>query len=298
MLVVFSALALGACDKCDDSPVGIGLLSYETIEAEYEKLPTDTSCNSEDWKILFKLAHLTDGTLGFTYSYDCWGQDTGFVGEDDQNLPFASSCEDPMWTREGELNISSDAYKSDRHCFEPLLDSEIPKTCPACDDTGVDIGYLNFRDLKDAMHLFDGDCETGSKTYLTLQLTKDGENKYAFTRTISCWTSDGSTETSNDPSKIFTANECKDATAWSNFVKDDIPEETYKTNRYCLQHHVEVAKKKAAAKAEDESSGLSGGAIAGIVIGSVVAVTVFVLGVTGRISCKMGGKMELLQDYM
>ena len=138
------------------------------------------------------------------------------------------------------------------------------------------------------------------KTYLTLQLTKNAENKYAFKYTISCWTSDGSAETSNDPSEIFTANECENATEWSNFEETGVtfPKETYKTNRYCLQHHVEVAKKKIAAKAEDESSGLSGGAIAGIVIGCVVGVTVFVLSVTGRIRCRMGEKMELLQDYM
>jgi len=298
MLVVFSALALGACDKCEDSSVDIGLLSYETIQADYQVLNTDTSCNMENRRILFKLAHLTDGTLGFTYSYDCWEQDTGFVGGNDKNLPFASSCEDPMWTREGGLDISSDAYKSDRHCFEPLLDSEIPKTCPACDDTGVDIGYLNFEDLKLEMDLLTNGCGDDKKKYLLLALTKDAENKYAFTNTISCWTSDGSSETSSFSDPIFTANECEDATAWLNNEKEEISEETYKTNRYCLQHHVEVAKKKVAAKAEDESSGLSGGEIAGIVIGSVIVVSALVLGATGRISCRMGGKMELLQDYM
>jgi len=298
MLVVFSALALGACDNCEDSLVDIGLLSYETIQADYQVLSTDTSCGMENRKILFKLTHFTDGTLGFTYSYDCWEQDTGFVGGDDLNLPFASSCEDPMWTRDMELNISSTAYKSNRHCFEPLLDSEIPKTCPACDDTGVDIGYINFQELKDEMDLFNADCGADKKTYLTLELIKKTDNKLEFTETISCWTSDGSAQSSSASKPLFTANECKDATAWSSTSEKLIPEETYKTNRYCLQHHVEVAKKKVAAEAEDESSGLSGGEIAGIVIGSVIVVSALVLGATGRISCRMGGKMELLQDYM
>ena len=191
MLVVFSALALGACDKCDDSPVDIGLLSYEKFAADYEAFEKDNSCPMVDRKILFKLTHLTDGTLGFMYEYACWVDGTGYEGGGDQNLPFASSCEDPMWTREGGLKISSTAYKSDRHCFEPLLDSEIPKTCPACDDTGVDIGYLKFKELNTEMDDFDKGCVDDTKTYLTLQLTKNAENKYALTYTISCWTSDG-----------------------------------------------------------------------------------------------------------
>ena len=66
MLVVFSALALGACDKCDDSPVNIGLLGYENIAADYKACETvDSSCPMVDRTILFKLTHLTDGTLGF-----------------------------------------------------------------------------------------------------------------------------------------------------------------------------------------------------------------------------------------
>ena len=245
MLVVFSALALGACDKCDDSPVDIGLLSYERIHTDYEAFETGT-CPMVDRKILFKLTHLTDGTLGFMYEYACWVDGTGYEGGGDQNLPFASSCEDPMWTREGGLKISSTAYKSDRHCFEPLLDSEIPKTCPACDDTGVDIGYLKFKELNTEMDDFDKGCVDDTKTYLTLQLTKNAENKYALTYTISCWTSDGGAYRSSSPKQIFVANECENATAWSNFEETNVtfPKETYKTNRYCLQHHVEVAKKK------------------------------------------------------
>ena len=54
-----------------------------------------------------------------------------------------------MWTRDMELNISSDAYKSDRHCFEPLLDSEIPKTCPEGDSQANGGAEMAVREVKD-----------------------------------------------------------------------------------------------------------------------------------------------------
>lgn len=230
IFAVLLNLAASECQTCGVN-VDIGRINI----ADFKNKAALIDCSNDEIIASFSLNKLSDHTLGFMFTLECWGE--MFNATDPYPLPFESDCNDPAWTRSGVAGDGSDSYKSERECVSQALSTTPQHSCAPCnDDNEAPIGFITYDDVISSLAL----SETCSDdiSYIHIQVKYNSSTNVSQVR----W----KTLCPNFEGFFFGmdwANDCNDATSWTNAgnLSNQVEAGRFSSKRYCVNEFVQNA---------------------------------------------------------